>query len=87
MNETMAVLRPPGLKPIKACHMYTKYRQFVPDEWKDITCPKPSEKTLAAFQKSEDAKKECLKAQTEGQRCRKRKKRMSDEHNSKSIKL
>jgi hypothetical protein len=36
-------LVPLGIKDIKAVELYTKYRQFLPEEEKDKTCPEPSD--------------------------------------------
>ena len=38
---TPVVLQKPGLKAIKQKELYTKVRQFVPDEYKDELCPIP----------------------------------------------
>ena len=38
----------PGLKPRKQVEMYTKWRPLLPEDKKDITCPRPSNKVFAA---------------------------------------
>lgn len=38
----------PGLKPRKQVEMYTKWRPLLPEDKKDITCPRPSDQVFAA---------------------------------------
>jgi hypothetical protein len=36
----------PGLREIKQVELYTKWRMFVPSQYRDIICPKPSDDVL-----------------------------------------
>jgi hypothetical protein len=38
----------PGLKDIKQVELYTKFRKFVPVEFRDEICPRPSQQVLVA---------------------------------------
>jgi len=44
-------LKAVGLKPQKKMELYTKWRQIVPQEYKDITCTLPSEDVVKQFRK------------------------------------
>ena len=41
----------PGLKPIKHLHLYTKWRKILPQEYKDVTCPLPSNEQIMMAKK------------------------------------
>jgi hypothetical protein len=41
INTKLLPLERPGLKPIKQVELFTKWRQFVLEEYKDIICPEP----------------------------------------------
>jgi hypothetical protein len=43
----------PGLPPIKQYELYKKWRKITPEEFKNVTCPKPSESVLAMFRDPE----------------------------------
>ena len=45
-NYELTPIPAPGLKEIKQVELYSKFRRFVPDEFKDIICPKPSDEIL-----------------------------------------
>lgn len=45
-NYVLTKLNPPGLKPIKQVELFTKWRQFVIEEYKDVTCPRPSDEIM-----------------------------------------
>ena len=49
---TMKKLPEVGLKPIKQLHLYTKWRKVLPQEYKDVTCPLPSEDVVKQFRKN-----------------------------------
>jgi hypothetical protein len=53
-------LEPPGLKEIKQVELYQKWRKFVPDEFQDEICPKPSDEVLNKI-KEEKRKKDAAK--------------------------
>ncbi len=46
----------PGMKEIKQVELYTKWRKFVPAEFSDEICPKPSDEILEKVQKERSAK-------------------------------
>ena len=47
----------PGFKPIKQVHLYTKWRNFIPHHYKDITCPLPPNSIIPKVQKPKQKKK------------------------------
>ena len=49
-------LLPPGLTAIKQCELYNEWRKIVPDEFKDITCPRPSDEVLNKVRKERNEK-------------------------------
>jgi hypothetical protein len=59
-NFTLQGLQPPGLRDIKQVELYSKWRKFVPAEFADDICPKPSDEVLARV------------AQTKGDKSRER---------------
>ncbi len=59
-NFVLKGLQPPGLWGIKQVELYSKWRKFVPAEFSDDICPKPSDKVLARV------------AQTKGDKSRER---------------
>jgi hypothetical protein len=52
----VSALNPPGLRPIKKVELYIKFRPFVPRQFWDETCPKPSDEVLMQV-KDKTAKK------------------------------
>lgn len=54
-------MKPPGLRPIKQVELYKKFRPFVPREFWEETCPKPSDAVLTQV-KNETAAKRKVKA-------------------------
>jgi hypothetical protein len=58
----------PGIKEIKQVEPYSKWRKFLPEEFRDVTCPKPDEDLMerqkgarmARKRKAEDAKRAAL---------------------------
>jgi len=38
-----AAIKPPGLDPARQWYLYNNIRQFVPDDSKDVLCPRPLE--------------------------------------------
>jgi hypothetical protein len=57
----LAILKPPGMRPIKQVELYKKFRPFVPREFWEETCPKPSEAVLTQV-RNETAAKRKVKA-------------------------
>jgi hypothetical protein len=53
-------LKTPGLRPIKQVELYKKFRPFVPLEFWEDTCPRPSDEVLAQV-KDESSKKQNTK--------------------------
>lgn len=47
---------PPGLPPIKQLDLYDKVRKYVPEEYKDILCPKPSSDVIVLGKKQKKEK-------------------------------
>jgi hypothetical protein len=43
------ILHPTGIPDYKQVELYTNYRKYVPEKYKDITCPKPAESVLATI--------------------------------------
>ena len=43
-----AAIKPPGLDPARQWYLYNNIRQFVPDDSKDVLCPRPLEVELQA---------------------------------------
>jgi hypothetical protein len=43
----LQTLTAPGLCPIKQVELYNKFRPFVPHDFWEATCPKPSDEVLA----------------------------------------
>ena len=37
---------PAGLKPIKQVELYSKWRPLLPEEFRDIMCPRPSDEVI-----------------------------------------
>jgi hypothetical protein len=52
----LQTLKAPGLRPIKQVELYKKFRPFVPREFWEDTCPRPSDEVLAQV-KDESSKK------------------------------
>ena len=46
----------PGFKPLKQVHLYTKWRKFVPQHYKDETCPLPPNSIISKVQKPKQKK-------------------------------
>jgi hypothetical protein len=46
----------PGLREIKQVELYTKLKKFVPLQWRDEICPKPSDETLIRVKMGKAAK-------------------------------
>jgi hypothetical protein len=46
----------PGLKEIKQVEMYSKLRKFVPEEFRDEICPRPSQQVIDNIKKTRSEK-------------------------------
>ena len=59
LTAPLTQLKAPGRQPIKQVELYTKYRKFVPLQWRDACCPKPSDEVLNKIKsdKSEKVRK------------------------------
>jgi hypothetical protein len=42
-SSQVDVIEAPGIPPIKQVELFSKYRALIPEEFRDITCPEPSE--------------------------------------------
>jgi hypothetical protein len=71
-SHVLTLIPTPGLKEIKQVEMYTKFRKFVPEEYRDEICPRPSEQVLANVKKSRSEK---AKARSEKARANVRRRR------------
>ena len=57
MTNELKVLKPPGLREIKAVEMFTKWRNVVPnDHRRDIICPRPSEEIMKRVKEEKNKK-------------------------------
>ena len=46
MEEKLVQLVPTGLKPIKHVELWKKWAPLIPEEFRAITCPKPSDEVI-----------------------------------------
>mmetsp|Transcript_71513 Transcript_71513/g.198012 ORF Transcript_71513/g.198012 Transcript_71513/m.198012 type:complete len:128 (-) Transcript_71513:149-532(-) len=82
----------PGLRPIKQMEMFEKWRDVVPREYWNDTCPKPAQEVIDMFKKGKKEKakekREAKKAQqaTHKQAANKRPEPSSDKENQPSNK-
>ncbi len=65
-NVNLNPLHPTGLNRIKQIDLYEKVRKFVPDEFKDVLCPKPKDYSKDKTSKAEMDKKESLSQNKSG---------------------
>ena len=56
INGNVQHLIPPGVPPIKQFEMWSKWPHIVPEEFKDVTCPKPPDASLNKFQQDKNEK-------------------------------
>jgi len=52
LYPNISSLPKPGLKPLKHVHLFTKWRQFLPHDVKDITCPLPPNSIIEKVRKN-----------------------------------
>ena len=58
MDANLLVKMGKGLSDIKQCELYFKWREFLPFQFQDITCPRPSDEVLTRhFKKTTDKRK------------------------------
>ena len=59
MEQNLVQLNAPPLRPIKQVELWSKWRPLIPEEFRDITCPKPCDKIIASIkvEKREKLKK------------------------------
>ena len=55
------------LSDIKQCKLYSKWRSFVPDDFKDIICPKPPDEVLKKIDNEKKEKRKKSATAQEGQ--------------------
>lgn len=51
-EKHLEALEPPGIKPIKQYELWHKWRPYIPLEYQDILCPKPSQEVIDDIKKS-----------------------------------
>lgn len=56
LDFVIAPIEAPGLREIKQVELYTKFRKFVPEEFRDEICPKPSDHVLEKIKKDRSEK-------------------------------
>ena len=56
LNSRLTPIPAPGLKEIKQVELYSKFRKFVPLEFQDEICPRPSQQVLENIKKSRSEK-------------------------------
>jgi hypothetical protein len=59
-TSKLQTLKDPGLRPIKQVELYKEFHPFVPREYWEDTCPRPSDEVLAQV-KYESSKKRKMK--------------------------
>jgi hypothetical protein len=55
-NYVLKPVTAPGMKPTKQVELYTKWHKFVPAEFQDEICPRPTQEVLANVQESRKKK-------------------------------
>jgi hypothetical protein len=60
---SMTMLPRPGLRAIKQVELYEKYRPYVPDEFKDETCPEPPPEVMEKHKKDKKEREQTRKRQ------------------------
>ncbi len=56
LDFVIAPIEAPGLREIKQVELYTEFRKFVPEEFRDEICPKPSDHVLEKIKKDRSEK-------------------------------
>ena len=56
LDFVIAPIEAPGLREIKQVELYSKFRKFVPEEFRDEICPKPSDHVLEKIKKDRSEK-------------------------------
>ena len=52
----LRVISPPGISMIKQCELFQKWRPYLKECNKDITCPRPAQTTLDCIKKKKNEK-------------------------------
>ena len=67
MEQNLEQLVPPPLRAIKQVELYSKWRPLIPEKYRDITCPKPSDEIIESIksEKREKVKKRTAAKSTE----------------------
>ncbi len=55
-SYNLALIPAPGLKDIKQVELYTKFRKFVPFEFRDEICPRPAQQVIDNIKKARSEK-------------------------------
>jgi hypothetical protein len=55
-RHVLTLIPAPGLKEIKQVEMYSKFRKFVPEEFQDEICPRPSQQVIDNIKKTRSEK-------------------------------
>ena len=55
-NTDINTIPSPGINPYKQFELYKNYRPYLPQEFQDVTCPKPSDEIFSLIKKEKDSK-------------------------------
>jgi hypothetical protein len=65
MAETaIKIIQTSGINPYKQVEMYDNFHPNIPERWRDITCPKPSEEALKMVKAEKEMRAEIKKLKT-----------------------
>jgi hypothetical protein len=56
MAASLSAVTRPGIKPIKQVELYKKWRPFVPHQFRDQICPRPTDEVLEAVRNEKNSK-------------------------------
>ena len=56
-NFAIKVIVPPELNPYKQVELYKNFRKLVPQQYRDVLCPKPSPEVFARVENEKKQKK------------------------------
>ena len=56
-NDEPEIIPPPGINPYKQVELFTKYRDLLDEDSKDITCPRPSKEVWALVKDEKEMNK------------------------------
>jgi len=66
----LETLDAPGVSPIKQFELWNKWRDYIPIEFRDLLCEKPTDEAYAMMEKTNDARKEKAKMKRAAKRKR-----------------